>query len=99
MPQQYNLIFTQLAENEIYNIYSHIFIDNPYNAENWILKLHKACHDLCIFPNKYPLFKNTRISTRQMIFNKNIRIIYHIDSASNSIIITHCYRCEQNIFI
>ena len=80
---------------EILSIYAYILNDSVKNAENWLNKLQEACQSLSMFPERNPEFRFVSAPSRQMIFNHNIRIIYTI--FDDTVAITHCYRCEQNI--
>lgn len=97
MVKTYPVVIHPDAELEMLNIYNYIFMDSPQNAEKWLNALMKVCTDIGTFPLKHPEFKWTSEPSRQMIFNKNIRIIYTI--MNDQVIIIHCMRCEQNIDI
>ena len=95
MPKSYKVVFAPSAEMEMLNIYGYILNDSVKNAENWLNKLQEACQSLSMFPERNPEFRFASVPSRQMIFNRNIRIIYTI--FDDTVAITHCYRCEQNI--
>ena len=93
--KKYKVVFTNTAELEILNIYSYILDDSPINANKWIDELQSACMSLANFPERHSEFKYTSEPSRQMIFNHTIRVIYTIND--DSVVITHCMRCEQKI--
>ncbi|MCI5543876.1 MAG: type II toxin-antitoxin system RelE/ParE family toxin [Azospirillum sp.] len=95
MSKSYKVVFALSAEMEILSIYAYILNDSVKNAENWLNKLQEACQSLSMFPERNPKFRFVSAPSRQMIFNHNIRIIYTI--FDDTVAITHCYRCEQNI--
>lgn len=95
MSKSYKVVFALSAEMEILSIYAYILNDSVKNAENWLNKLQEACQSLSMFPERNPEFRFVSAPSRQMIFNHNIRIIYTI--FDDTVAITHCYRCEQNI--
>lgn len=95
MSKSYKVVFALSTEMEILSIYAYILNDSVKNAENWLNKLQEACQSLSMFPERNPEFRFVSAPSRQMIFNHNIRIIYTI--FDDTVAITHCYRCEQNI--
>ena len=88
----YTVVFSPLAELEMLDLYAYILEDSLINANNWIDKLQEACQTLTTFPERNPEFRYTSEPSRQMIFNKNIRIVYTI--IGDKVAITHCMRCE-----
>ncbi len=80
MAKKYQVNLTQLAQNDLEQIYYYIANDSINNAANFVLQLEKKVYLLEDFPDRNPFIpENEFFGTdyRHLIYNK-YRIIYRI---------------------
>lgn len=80
MPKKYKVNLTQLAQEDLEQIYFYISDDSATNAGNFILELEKKIYSLNSYPERHPLIaENEFFATdyRHLIHEK-YRIIYRL---------------------
>ena len=80
MTKRYKVNLTQLAQNDLEQIYYYIAADSINSATNFVLELEKKIYSLESFPDRQPLIaENEFFATdyRHLIYKK-YRIIYRI---------------------
>ena len=88
MTKKYKVNLTQLAQNDLEQIYYYIAADSISNATKFIRELEKKIHSLDTFPERHPLIaENVFFATdyRHLIYRK-YRIIYRISEKTGFIL-------------
>jgi toxin ParE1/3/4 len=98
MPSQYQVIWTNVAENDLNEIIEYIAWDNPLNALNILKKIRKKVSDLYTLPERgriIPELKEQGILQYRELIVSPWRIVYRI--AEQKIFILSVMDSRRNI--
>ena len=80
MPKRYKVNLTQLAQEDLEQIYFYIADDSIKNARNFVLELEEKIYSLNSLPERHPLIAENEFfaTDYRHLIHKKYRIIYRL---------------------